>query len=242
MKKTKEQLLLEIQDIENREKLDSKKKQLQAMKKDVGKGWCTHSISTYMTKGRAAYEFHAFFVDDAKMDNERNPVYVIRQATIIKQDDIFRFNAERSDYTGSLPFWLGSFRYEINEKEFTKIYEEAVAAVEKGIDHIRNSQPVGYKVSQGDHTNGSNMVGHLRNIGYKFINMENEEPLAFQLLKSNGHPFLYNNLLMKNIDSLLIATMIADDVSKKASSWGGVILERDMPRAEALRRFINKYK
>lgn len=236
-----EELKKEIERIEKKEKAESMKRELSRMKENVGKGWCTHSISTYMTRGRGAYEFYAFFVDDARIDEEE-PEYVIRKVCIIKHPDGFKFETEINDYSQDLPFWLGTFRYEINEKDFTKIYEEAVAAVEVGIDHIRKDQPVGYKVSGGDHRIQTRGAALLSDLGYQFIDMEKQNPLAFGLLCREAHPFLYGSQLLKSPESIKLAYKIADNVENSAQSWGGTIWERDQPRVDALRDFLNKHK
>jgi len=64
---------------------------------------------------------------------------------------------------------------------------------------------------------------------------------VFETLRWQHYPFLYNGLLYKLPDWDRLIEIIADDLETKASSWGGSIYTRDMPRVLGLRAFLKKH-
>jgi len=156
-----------------------------------------------------------------------------------------RFNVEiESDrrFESPFPTWLASFRHEISEDVFLAVKESAAHHAETYFDVIRQQFKQNDHITMGLSHDQKEEVSWLTD--FEFIELPRESNYSVrEILSWQNHPFLYEGYkLLKTKESLDIVLRMADSLAKHATSWGGSIYTRDMPRAKILREFYQKHQ
>ena len=240
IKQLEEKIKIEKQN-QRKKELNSKLKQLKC---HVGKGMATHQLNTYLGS-RSAYDFYAFYVNDVFISDD-SVYFKITTAQITCNNGNYLIKTDTGVNYKDLPLWLGSFRYDINRSQMNEITKQFTAAIERGIDSLRHNWKQTDYISQGDHDNTKQKFDWIKEKSFIEIdatkyNMTTGRTGILELLTWNNHPFLYGNMLLNTEESITIVQRIADKIEDNARSWGGSILERDMPRVKLLRKFYNKH-
>lgn len=238
--KTVLELEQEIQQIKASEKQAKLLEKLDKAVERTGKGYATHSLNTYMNSGKASFNFKCFFVHRAFI-KEDNINYEIELFEFTKLGEDYNIKVETRDYYTEVPYWMGHFRYDMSIEQLKQFKHNFIPKLETAIDELRFDIKANSLISMGDFQDIKSKHSLLLNAGNSFIDMK-EFPKVWEILRWNHHPFLYEEHLLNNAESISIIKNIADTMYSNAISWGGSIYSRDKPRVEALNNFYNTHK
>jgi hypothetical protein len=238
-----------IQELEKQlEKAKEEKKEervqihLKEAKKQTGVGWASHSLNSYMNSKRPAFDFHMFWVHDAILTERDEIRYDITVLDFAKTGDDYRMNICKNNYYDEIPFYLGQSRYPITLEQLNTFKSSFIPKLETAMDELRFDYKGGRLISQGDYSKERSAYELMKEAGFEFMDLEKEHHKVWELLKWNHHPFVFNGFLTKTKTSFDIIRHIYTKMEKDAYAWGSSILERDLPRVEAMRTFYDKYK
>lgn len=221
---------------------ESLKRELKSALTQTGKGYATHSLNTYLNKGKPSFNFKMIYVHGAEIYQNTEIRYIVDILEFRKMGDDYVFQIQKHNYYSQIPFYSGEFRYDITLEQFEQVRNSFIPKLETAIDELRFDYKANNLVSQGDYSNLRSQYEHLKDLGYVFLKLDTEHHKVWEILRWQHHPFLFNEFLMFTKDSFKIIKNIADTMEKHSISWGGSIYTRDAPRVAALRVFYNKYK
>jgi hypothetical protein len=224
------------------EKEQYKQKRIDEASVWIGKCFSSHLFKRVPAHGK---EITIRKITGVSCDSDGRLLYKGLNATfrLHPASDIFQITIqEYSTQDQPFPSWISSFSHEISEELFDRVMEETKAHSETYFDKMRSIFKQNEYISQGEHSDEATKIKWLSK--QKFIELPTTGyPNVKDILSWNNHPFLYGfNQLLNTKESIEIIKDIADHIEKNARSWGGSILERDLPRINVLREFYNKYK
>lgn len=128
---------------------------------------------------------------------------------------------------------------EISEEDYLRVKTQLLPLIEKSTNEIRNSFKRNFYTTNRDSANFSKKDDLFLKAAITYIELSEE---ILELLTWNNHPYLVGDKLYKSNQWLEMIIDIRDKMEENAYSWGGFILERDLPRIRALSRFITNNK
>lgn len=236
-----EQQLKALKESKRKEEIQS---QLDSMEL-IGKCYASHQLTRNMTN-KKAYNFQVIHITGKEHQERgyRDYYYITDSIYVSKNGDAFQIITGKGEEENPT-----LYKYEITLEQFNHVKYKLIPMIEKGIDEIRDDFKAQDWVSQGDYGNESNQGDWLKKQGYEYIELKDNDNYIYgwdkkvlEMLRWYHHPYLFNTRLYKAPNWLEILIDITSDLEEKALQWGGSIAERDLPRAEALKKFIKSVK
>jgi hypothetical protein len=236
MQETVQQIEQWLAEAKERELQDQIDKSIAEASKWIGKCYSSHLFQRVPKAGR---QITVQRIDKVEYNKNRSRIeYQGTRVTLQAwTDDKFSFDINTCSSDTPFPSWIASFSHEIEPALFERILLEARAHADGYFDKIAGLFKQTQYITQGDST----MEGRKCQMVSKYfhlVNIKDKHRVAKDVLSWNYHPFLYDeDTFTVSKESLAIVIDIADAMEESARSWGGSILERDMPRVRALRAF-----
>lgn len=240
--KNSDQLKQDLEAALKIEKYEEAYKEYEKAKLTIGTGKATHKITTYLKVLEGTTKrFSMYYVNNVTFDEEHlKTVYYLETLNITKQPDRFivdyRENVAYGHLPGTSDFGTKN-KYDVSKEDLHKMRHTLFAGVEAVADSITDLINPELQETGGGYSEVRKSVELLLTRGYSFVDVEKAGVL--DLLKWNGHPFLYGRLLLFSEDSIAIARRQANNIYSKAISWGGFIQSRDMPRVAKINNFLD---
>jgi len=240
MSKTVAEIQKELEEAKTAERLAQHQRDLEFYKERKGKCYCTHTLE------RRSKALYVSFVKVLDVYANENGVYKTAETMSLhyRRGDFMTFN-----FQGPTAYQIGGYpefgKHEITEAQYNAARDLAVAKIESITDEMRAGMKLTDWVSGGDYTREKNYVKHLQAAGVALIDI-NEDPDAYpyekmvNYLSWYDHPlFFANRYLVRSLESKAILQSIINEKEEHARQWGGSIWERDMPRVQIMKDFLN---
>lgn len=224
---------------------DAMQKRLDDAKKQFEGCWSTHKICRFKYPGKG-FEFSLDKHYDFEISSDKKDINC-KTISIRAYTSNNNFSFTISDY-GYLnvvgTYFHDGCKYRISEKSFNELRTKFQAYLEAGIDSIRMEIPSQPEVvTMGDHGLDCGAVAKILESKIPVINTTEYQGVGYISLKglisSYNHPLLIGEYLVNNQYSKSILENIIKRVEDNMYSWGGSILERDIPRVKALKSFLD---
>lgn len=253
-----------IQELEKQLREEKAKEKEHSRKKDFlrlkvlynNTAWASHKLASTKRSAKGIrfemVKLSNFRAEEDPYDNKA--VYYMDKTTISyisSNDGNHTYN--RTTYRTKTESYFGGYTGDVIRKEnsisvenFDAAYKLGEAASDLFYEKIREGLRTTEYITVGDHNHKTNEVKLLVDSGLPLINLK-EFPdrggsnlTIFELLSYNSHPLVVGDYLVNCTKSKEIILTIAKNMYSNASSWGSSIAERDFPRVDVLKSFVEK--
>jgi hypothetical protein len=253
---TVQQLEQQLRLAKEKEEADSLLKEFEDHKNYYeDKAFASHKLGTSRHSLKSMYFTMSKLCNFRRNDNEQcnNTKYLFDHYRIsIMKDERGSMRTEHSVYTqDAIEAFRGRSNMELRERniisvaQFDTIWEQTKASKEVIFDEIRALFKAEDYITNGDYTAERNEYKYLIDAKVPLIDLtdtSNRYCTVLDILTWYHHPFLVAKQLINNKYSKQITEAILQNMTDNAASWGGSILERDLPRIKLLKSFIDSTK
>lgn len=240
--KLKEQLR-KAEDDEKRQKIEQQLKEMKDQYED--KCFCTHTFQ----KKRPNMNFRMIWIKSVTISKDDNQTIKFETENISYSRDAKRmtkFDFTESQFTDPTQNYHG-FRHEVPKEVFLSVKTQVHGNLDSLFDTIRNNMQQDVYVTVGDDGDEKSAFNLLERSGAKYVDTTQYSGDGFsrnitEILRWNKHPMMVGKYMIISPASKQMTKDIISDLQNNARHWGCSVYDRDMPRAQALTRFLEAVK